>query len=123
MLAEKWGGWREPIDTKSEGTTHTERSEVVPEGQRWLLQRVAVKNDTTNGAACVVSIERGAYPYTIHPFTSLTNGVWSEEKIEEWLYPMERVRFDWSGVVATEGLHMHLLGSRRFEAKAVKPTE
>jgi len=107
------GMWRERITATSSGTSHTMYSESVSEGERWFLQRVSVRDDTTSGASCLVSIDAGTHVHPLHLFSGLTANVESDAEIQCWLRESERLQFAWSGVAANDKLYVHVTGHKQ----------
>ena len=106
------GVWRERITLVATTASHTMYSEPVPEGERWYLQRVTVRDDTTANADCLVSIDAVTHKHPLYYFSNLTANVESSQTIECWLRDGERLQFDWTDVVAADKLFVHVTGHK-----------
>ncbi len=107
------GVLRERVTLAATGTTGTAYSSQVPEGERWFVQSIAIRDDTTAGAECEVAAERSGFSHVFRRLGPVAANEFYADVLETWLLPRERLQFNWSGVANGDGLEMHVTG-RRF---------
>jgi len=107
------GVWRERITLVATDTTATLYSDKVPEDERWYLQRVSVRDDTTGNADCLVCIDAGTHVHPLYYFGNITKDVEKSDSIECWLRAGERLQFDWTDIVAGDKLFVHVTGHKQ----------
>jgi len=107
------GMWRERITQTATTTTATLYSDKVKEGERWYLQRVTVRNDTTATADCLVSIDAGTHVHPLYYFENTGKDVEASQEIQCWLRAGERLQFDWTSIVAGDKLFVHVTGHKQ----------
>ena len=112
-MPKKMGVWRERCTATADATTYTHYSDYVPEGEWWYLQRVSILNDTTASADCLISIDCGTHKHPLYYFANVTQNIENSQAIECWLRPGERLQFDWTGIVSTERLYVHVTGHKQ----------
>jgi len=115
MAPEEMGRWRDRLKDTASGTTLSVLCDRVPPKERWYVQRVAVRNNTTDNADVEVGIETGGYFHVLYYFKNLTINEWVSQAIEVWLLEGEYLRFDWSGIVSSEVVEAHITGVKRFK--------
>lgn len=113
-MATKIAIWRERLTAIAGGTTHTQWADAVKREEAKHLDYIAVRNNTTDNADCLVGIYDGAYLHILYYFKNLTAGEWASIRRVIWLREGERLRFDWTGIVDGERLDIHLTGYREY---------
>lgn len=108
------GVWQERLLSDVTATTHTQYSDIVPNGEAWYLRRVAVRNNTTLGSSALVTIDNGSFSIDVHRFNSLDIDKPESEDIGLWLREGERVQVDWSDIVSGDRVTTALLGVKKF---------
>jgi len=106
------GVWRERITLVATTTSHTMYSEPVPEGERWYLQRVCVRDDAAAFADCLLSIDAGTHKHPLYYFANTGTDLEVCQPIECWLREGERLQFDWKDVAAADKLFVHVTGHK-----------
>ena len=114
-MANKIAVWRERLRLVATATAGIVDGEIVLPIQRWYLQNVAVKNDTTANSDCILSVYDGSYSHVLYYFENLGSNVWSNVKISLWLMEMERIRLEWSSIISGDILDVHISGQKRFK--------
>jgi len=106
--------WRRRIDKVAGSTSPSFDTDRVGDGERWYVERVAVRDVDTANADCLVSVVRGATTYPAYYFKDIPQNEWESIQLRLWLFEGEYLRFSWSGVVTTDELNMVIHGIRRF---------
>jgi hypothetical protein len=110
------GMWRERVTKTVTATSDTLYSEYVSEGERWFLQRVSVRNDTTANSTCLVSIDAGTHIHPLYYFTLTSANIEYSAAIECWMREGERLRFDWGATLSGDKLFVHITGHKQAAA-------
>jgi len=109
-----FGRLRERLKNTASATTLTVLAEVVPEDERWFVERVCVRGNTTTGADCLLSVVVAGYKHALYYFKDLVVTEWAAVDLDLWLFKGESLAFEWSGIVSGEIVEGHVTGSRRW---------
>jgi len=93
-------------------TTLSTTSNRVPERETWLIQHIAVYNDTTDDAECQVSIDLSGFNHVIATTGPLAATEYYAIQLDLLLMPRDRLRFDWTSIASGDHLEMHITGIR-----------
>lgn len=115
-MGNRLGKWQDQLKETSSDTTHTIYAPIVPDGEVWRCQRLAVRNSTTAAADVLVSIEKGGVKTYLYYFSNITVNEWSSVALETLVFPTDRLCFDFSGVVNAELVEVHITGTKKFES-------
>lgn len=108
------GIWRERIITDADATTEEQLSDIVPDGDRWYIRRIAVMNNTTLNSDAVVYIKTATHDHMLHIFTELPINRPETEDLGCWLREGEQILVSWSGVASGDRLTTDITGVKRY---------
>lgn len=111
------GMWREQLTETTSATTHTCYSETVPDGSRWYLERVTVRNADRQNSDCLVSIDNPAHDHPLYYFANMGDNVAESKRIPCWLVEGERLKFAFADVQSGDTLHIHITGQKRYRER------
>lgn len=88
--------------------------DLVPEGERWYVEMVNVYNDTSADSDCLVSIKTHATKFPVAYIENIGAEEWTRSLLRFWMFPEERLVFDWTDLSQGDRLLMVPVGHRRY---------
>lgn len=108
-------GFRETQRDTAADTTLTQRIKVESPTRRVFVVAVALTDDTTANAIGTIGIESGGHFYKLASLDCATAGRAYIQRLNTWLYEGERIRVDWSAIVAADVVEVFVVGQQEVE--------